>query len=67
MIVYKDILGKLKDAGYTTTRIRKEGLLPESTLQRIRNNNPDIKLSTMERICNLIGCELSDVVEFRKE
>ena len=49
MIVYKDILAKLKEAGYTTTRLRKEKILPESTITRLRNNNP-ITTETLDTI-----------------
>ena len=38
-IIYKkDILAALKDAGYSTYRLRKEKLLGESTSQQLRNN-----------------------------
>ena len=41
MIRYKrDILQMLKDAGYNTTRIRKEKLISEATLTNIRKGKP---------------------------
>lgn len=63
MIIYKDILGKLKAAGYTTTRLRKEKLLMESTLTRIRNNNA-INTETLNIICRLTGLPISELIEY---
>ena len=64
MIVYKDILQKLKAAGYNTGRIRKEGLLSEGTLQRLRDGRP-ITTETIDIICNLTGCKIEDIIEHR--
>lgn len=63
MIIYKDILTKLKDAGYNTGRIRKEKILSESTLQRLRNGTT-ITTETIDTICKLIGCRVEDLIEF---
>ena len=39
MLVYKiDVLESLKEAGYTTTRLRREKLLNESAIQYIRES-----------------------------
>ena len=36
-LVYKiDVLSTLKEAGYNTNKIRTEGLLSQSTLQKLR-------------------------------
>ena len=66
MIIYKDILAKLKDAGYTTTRLRREKLIPESTITRIRANKP-ITTETLAVICELTGLPVEELVEYRKE
>lgn len=64
MIIYKDILGKLDNAGYTTYRLRKEKILSESTLTRIRNNQ-GINVDTLYTICRLTNLQINDLVEFR--
>lgn len=64
MIIYKDILQKLKDAGYNTNRIRKEGLLSEGTLQRLREGRP-ITTETIDVICNLTGCKIEEIIEHK--
>lgn len=66
-IKYKiDILKALKEAGYNTNRIRKEKLLSEGTLQRLRNDEL-VNLETIGKICQLLDCQPSDLVEYVKE
>lgn len=64
MIIYKNILEKLKEAGYNTTRIRKEKILSESTLTKLRNNEP-INLETLDKICELTGADIPELIERR--
>lgn len=63
MIIYKDIIKKLKDAGYNSTVIRKNNILPQSVLQRLRNGNP-ITTDTINTICKLTGCKVEDLIEY---
>lgn len=63
MIIYKNILQKLKDAGYTSYRLRHEGLLPESTIQQIRERKP-VSLKTIDVVCRLLDCPIEEVVAY---
>ena len=63
-IKYKfDILAALKEKGYNTTRIRKEGLLSEGVLQSLRENKY-VSLANISRICELLGCQPGDILEY---
>ncbi|MBQ6873874.1 MAG: helix-turn-helix transcriptional regulator [Clostridia bacterium] len=63
-IVYKiDVLSALKAAGYSTYRIRKERLLGEATLQKIRNNEP-VSWENISTICKLLNCQPGDIMEY---
>ena len=66
MIVYKNILGKLADAGYNTTRIRREKILSESTLTQLRNNKR-ISTDTLDTVCRLTGLPVEDLIEYRQD
>lgn len=67
MIYYKlNILEALKKAGYNTTIIRKNTLIPETALTSIRHNKP-ISLSTLEKICDLLNCQPGDIIGSRQE
>lgn len=66
-IVYKiDVLAALKEAGFNTNRIRKEKLLSEGVLQSLREKKY-ISMENLSRICDLLGCQPSDLIEFVQE
>lgn len=63
-IEYKiDIISALKKAGYSTYRIRKERLLGEATLQKIRNKEM-ISLDNISTVCRLLKCQPGDIMEY---
>jgi len=62
VIEYKiDILKALKDKGFSAVRCRKEKILPESTMQRIRHGMP-IGLDAINTICIILDCQPSDII-----
>ncbi|MBP5718333.1 MAG: helix-turn-helix transcriptional regulator [Abditibacteriota bacterium] len=62
-IKYKiDVLSALKKAGYNTTRLRREKLLAESTIQKLRNKEP-VSWANIDRICKLLDCQPGDIME----
>ena len=66
-IKYKfDILAALKDAGYNTTRLRKEKLLSEGVLQSLREDR-NISLQNVSKICELLNCQPGDLLEYDPE
>ena len=63
-IKYKiDVLAALKAAGYNTNRIRKEKLLSESTLQRLRTGEL-VSGENLGRLCKLLSCQPGDIIEY---
>ena len=58
-----DVLDALKHSGYSTYRIRKEKLLGESTLQKIRQCLP-VSLENIETLCGLLHCQPGDIIRF---
>ena len=66
-IVYKkDILAELKEAGYNTTRLRKEKILSEGVIQSLRENKY-ISMQNLSRICQLLNCQPGDLLEAVRE
>ena len=64
-MIYKlDVLSALKEAGYNTNRIRKEKLIGEAMLQKIRSGQMP---STLETICSLLDCQPGDLIAFSRE
>ncbi|MCM1440004.1 MAG: helix-turn-helix transcriptional regulator [Roseburia sp.] len=64
MIKYKiDILKELKEKGFTTTKIRKNKILSESTLQRIRDGKTSISCDSIGTICSMLQCQPGDILQ----
>ena len=56
-LAYKiDVLSALKEKGYNTTRLRKEKILAESTIQKLRDRSP-ISWANIAQICDLLDCQ----------
>lgn len=68
MLRYKvDLQQKLKEAGYSSYRLRRERLLPESTVQKLRTGNTAITLESLNVICNILRCQPGDILEWVAE
>lgn len=65
MIIYKDIIEKLANAGYNTTRLRREHLISESVLSKIRHNE-SINIYNLNIICELTGLPIEELIEYKK-
>ena len=61
-----DVLAALKDAGYNTNIIRKEKIMGEAMLQKLRSGQM-VSWNVLETICSLLDCQPGDLIEFVKE
>lgn len=57
-----DVLATLKASGYSTYRIRQEGLLSQSTLQKLRDGI-GVSWDNIQTICELLNCQPGDIME----
>ncbi len=63
MINYKiDVMKELKIRGYPANRCRRERILSESTMQRLREKKP-IGMDAINTICIILSCQPSDIFE----
>ena len=62
MIVYEKALQLLVKKGYTTYRIRKENIISQSALSKLKNGG-DIDTRTINRLCNALQCQPADLLE----
>lgn len=66
-ILYKlDVLAALKAKGYNTNRLRKEKLLGEGTLQKLREGVP-VNTASLDKLCGLLGCQPGDLIEYKED
>ena len=64
MLKYKiDILEALKEKGYTSYKIRKDKLIGEAQLTKIRKGDIASK-ETLNTICRLLKCQPGDILEY---
>ena len=56
-------MSALKEAGYSTYRLRKEKLLGEATIQKLRNNEL-VSWDNISTVCNLLDCQPGDILEY---
>ena len=61
-----DVLAALKDKGITTYQIRKEKLLSESTVQKLRAGI-GVSWENLETLCRLLDCQPYDLIEYVKD
>lgn len=67
MLKYRiDILESLKNKGYTSYKIRKDKLIGEAQLQKIRSGEIASK-ETLNTICRLLDCQPGDILEYVEE
>ena len=66
-LAYKiNVLEALKQAGYTTYRLRSEKLIAEASLQKIRKGEI-VGAINLETICKLLNCQPGDILQYIQE
>lgn len=65
-ISYKKLLVKMGECGLTTYKIRKDKIISESTLQRIRNDET-ITTDAIASLCAALDCQPGDILEYVKD
>ena len=61
-----DVIEKMKKEGYNTSTIRKDKIMGEAMLQKIRSGQM-VSWATLETICSLLDCQPGDLIEFVRE
>ncbi|WP_323455010.1 helix-turn-helix transcriptional regulator [Anaerotignum propionicum] len=61
-----EVIEELKTKGFNTTRIRREKLIGEKTMQDMKGGIlPGIKV--LETLCRLLDCQPGDILEYVKD
>lgn len=63
-IKYDKLFALLQEKGYTTYRIRKEGLLGQGTLTALKNGKGGLTDKSIERLCRALDCQPGDLMEY---
>lgn len=65
-ISYNRLWKTLIDKGMNKTELRKKAHLSSSTMAKMTNGEA-VTLTTIERICEILDCQIEDVVEIKKD
>lgn len=61
---YDRFFDLMKQRGITTYKIRKENLMSQASLTKMRGGSGNIDTRTLERLCALLRCQPCDIMEY---
>ena len=61
-----DVVEALKTKGFYPQKIRKEKLLSESTMTKLRRGE-SVSWENLETICKLLECQPGDIIEYETD
>lgn len=61
---YDKLFKLLKERGITTYVIRKENIISQAALTKMKNGEGNIDTRTLERLCSYLHCQPGDIMEF---
>ena len=63
-IKYKiNVMAALKEKGYSSTRLRNEGILGEATMTRLRREE-SVSYDVLAKLCKLLNCQIGDILVY---
>lgn len=64
MFIYKiDVIEKLKEAGYNSTRILKENVISQSAMQKLRKNEM-VGIKTLDQLCAILDIQPGEIIKY---
>lgn len=68
MIKYKiNVYEELQQRGISSYAIKKNSLMSQSTLSKLKNNDTSITLNSLDKVCQLLHCDVSDVIMYKED
>lgn len=66
MIIYDKLWDTMKKKGVSTYRLRESYGFNTKTIAKLRQNG-NVTTQTLNRLCSILDCELSDIAEYKKD
>lgn len=63
---YSKLFSLMKYKGLTTYRIRKENIISQSTLQKLREGK-SVTTDAIASLCNVLNCQPGDIMEYENQ
>ena len=61
---YDKLFELFKQKGITTYTIRKENIVSQAALTKMKNGEGNIDTRTLERLCAFLDCQPGDIMEY---
>lgn len=61
---YDKLFDLLKERGITTYKIRKDNLISQAALTKMKSGTGNIDTRTLERLCGVLHCQPGDIMEY---
>lgn len=65
MIVFDKFWITMKEKGVSTYKLREEHGFNSKTIAKLRKNE-NITTQTLNRLCEILDCDVSDIIEYKK-
>lgn len=63
MYSYKiDVVEALSEKGYNSYRMKKDGLMSQGTLKKLKNKE-NVTLETLNAVCCMLRCNIEDIIK----
>ena len=63
MICYDPLWETMKKTGATTYTLQVKGNISSSTIRRLKANE-SVSTNTLDALCKILHCSISDIIEF---
>ncbi len=64
---YDKLFALLKEKGITSYKIRKDNIISQAALTKMKNGEGNIDTRTLERLCAVLECQPGDIMEYVEE
>ena len=61
---YDKLFALMSSRGVTTYTIRKQNIVSQASLTKMKNGEGNIDTRTLERICSYFKCQPGDIMEY---
>lgn len=61
---YDKLFKLLQERGITSYRIRKDNIISQAALTKMKNGDGNIDTRTLERLCSVLKCQPGDIMEY---
>ena len=66
-IKYDKLFALLKEKGISSYKIRKDNLISQAALQKLRSGTGDIDTRTIKRLCEALNCQPGDIMHYEPD